>query len=269
MRFVALCIAAAIGCGDAHAEHHHETAAESCTEETVTEPVSPSQWGRSVTLPIPVGTQRSQIARVHLPRPCDLSVYLSGQYVQSGTSAQQSATWLTYRVTVGSGGVALFNGQLPAAAAGTVRHFVADSIEVNAEVRAQPTPAGNTVRVFGCVAIGRPSVVHEPGALLQTTAGPITSAMMWLEPVQNVGWVSLAGGNKLFRVPPWATKVQVQVSGVAANTVTVQELSSGGTVQVSRTADNYALFQPFDAQAWFIYVTGAAGDVLVTFEKFT
>lgn len=228
------------------------------------------QWGRSFNVPIPASVQRSRVASVHLPHAQDVAIYLQGQ------TTEATATWITYQLSVGSGGISVFNGQVTVPAVGVVRHFVADTVDVDANMRAVVSPAGNHVRVAGCVGLGRPSLVYETGALVATLAAaqPVTG-LMSPHQINNTGWVHVdANDRQVFLVPPWATRLNVQVanpSGAAA-TQLVKEHSAAGTLLQTRTAADYENYQPLDSDTWLIVLEATGGDSwdgLVTFEKFT
>ncbi|HKT94682.1 MAG TPA: hypothetical protein VJS18_21160 [Paraburkholderia sp.] len=231
------------------------------------------QWGRSFNLTVPNVAQRTRVASVQLPRAMDVSIYLEGQLTES------SATWLTYQVSVGSGGISVFNGTVPAPAVGVVRHFVANTVDVDANIRAITTPAGAHVRVAGCVGLGRPSLIYEPGVIITTLGpgAPTTGLKDFYNPGSvAVGWTHVdAADRRVFLVPPWTTRMKVAVNnvsgGVAADQI-VDEYTAAGTFRHRSSAAEFADFRALDPQTWLVILDAGAGiswEALVQFEKIT
>lgn len=229
------------------------------------------QWGRSFQVPAPFQPQTHQLVRLQLPQSQDITLYLQG-LDYSGAGPQR----MTYNVAIGSGGISIVERRVQAPAVGVVRHFVADSVTVEAVLPTSPNYAnGQQARIAACAALGSPSRTVEMGAA--TDVPPVANSFRRTQD-DTVGWVSVFSGTAQYvRVPQWATGVRI--AGVPQNftdrsKMLIYEYDVNLAVNSThRTVDEYGdSFTPFDLDTiWLgIYCTdGAPGAVfraLVQFE---
>jgi hypothetical protein len=229
---------------------------------------SVTNWGRNVRATT-ASTQEHQLVRLKLSRPTDVSLYLKG------LEDNQAAHPMTYQVTVGSGGVPLYNGALQVPAVGACRHYVADTIDVTATIPGAAVSPTNPRSVGAVASLGSPTPTVEYGGLAQTIAsvhGPLAPnsknavGYSW-------GWTLIAAAAPaIFRVPPWATGVNIKVRGAtaAADGRVIERSASGGFPATGD--DSIALYgntQPLSPDAWFIEISnsnvGVGFFALVTF----
>lgn len=218
------------------------------------------QWGRSAVATPPNGPVAQQLVRLELPHAQDVAVAFQGR--------RDSTSYLPaqYRVTVGAGGIALFDGQLYVPAVGMVQHFVADHVDVIGMLPASGI-AGDPKRIGACVALAQTRENQQIGGLVTRipVPGSVGLDLANIEPT-SWGWTRIeTANNALFRVPLWATSLQIAAKGIVATLpaeMVVREVSStGGVLVATRTVADYASGQPLDPQTWFIEVdcTAAAG----------
>lgn len=227
------------------------------------------QWGRSFQVPAPFQAQTHQLVRLQLPQSQDITLYLQG-IDYSGAGPQR----MTYNVSVGSGGIAIVERRVQAAALGVVRHFVADSLTVEAVLPVSPSFAnGQQARIAACAALGSPVVSVETGSA--SDVPPIANSIRRTQD-EAVGWFSVFFGTPQYvRVPQWATGVRI--AGVPLNftdrtKMLVYEYDVNLAVSSThRTLDEYGdSFTPFDLDTvWLgIYCTDAPSSVFRALAQF-
>lgn len=233
----------------------------------------PSNWGKSFTSQS--ANAENQLVRVRLPHSADLTLFLQPLREQSGLPA---AATIDYRVTVGTGGIAVVQSWIPCPVFGLVRHFVADTLEVTAIT---PGAAPATPRsVAANAALGRPSAISETGSQVgnKGAASPTAAEMatyLTTRPIAH-SWITVPPGTAaqpLIRVPPFATHMQVEVYNPLAVADADMQLwgitPSGGESVVHQLVSAYALGQPLPPDfALFNFRNNDAANsyrVLVTF----
>jgi hypothetical protein len=196
-----------------------------------------------------------------------------------------------YEIAVGSGGITLERQYIEAPVVGLSRHYVADSVEVNALVPAIASAGVNPnqiIRVAACAALGRPSAQTIPALVL---AAPVannasTFAQLQAELIKlyqadvvapSNGWTPVSSnlgspGYSAFRVPQWATAVEIHtIAGAGAATSNnydptrdafVLEVTGTSelfgpaipapTLQSTRSIVDYATPQPLDPDTYFL-----------------
>lgn len=172
----------------------------------------PSNWGKSFTSPN-VNTE-NQLVRVTLPQSRDLTLYL--QPARDASNGLPEVSIVDYKVSIGTGGVAVVQTFIPCPVFGVVRHFTADVIEVS--VLTPSASPGHPTLVAANVALGRPSDVIEAGSQvgLKGVASPTPAQMasfLTIRPTAH-GWITVSPGTAfqpLIRVPQFATHMQVEI----------------------------------------------------------
>lgn len=213
----------------------------------------PSNWGKSFTTPNP--SAENQLVRVALPQSRDLTLFL--QPARDSTNGLPERI-IDYRVTVGTGGIAVTQSWIPCPVYGVVRHFVADLLEVT--VIAPSASVGHPTLVAANAALGRPSDVIEAGSQVgfKSNVSPTPAEMaafVTKRPTAH-GWINVGPGTAfqpLIRIPAYATKMRVEVynpSGVAdANMVTYAIGANGGSFAVEQPLSVFATPQPLAPDA--------------------
>lgn len=153
-------------------------------------------WGRSINWN--TNGQRGQsaeFARVQLPEPTDLTVYLSGTNNDQMTATQFGQM---YRVQVGNGGMSR-DLQVYAPTFGRVAHFVAQVLVVQANVPDDAIDLRRPLRTSVGVGIGRPYTTFQTVKVPQLAAtdatpgpGPDQSALIPIP--QFTTGIKFAGG---------------------------------------------------------------------------
>lgn len=227
---------------------------------TTAKPVFRSQWGRGAVAVSPNGPVDQQLVRVQLPHAQDVAIAFQGM------RGAAEALPATYRLTVGAGGIALFDDYLRVAAVGSVQHFIADNITVIGSMP-QIGVAGTTRRIAACAALGVTRQSRQVGAFVSSIAvpGTVPSNLGNTAPSQW-GWRNVAtGNNALFRVPLWADTLAIQTKGIVGTLpaeMVVREVTfDGGVLVGTRLVSDFATPQALDPSTWFIEVdcTAAAG----------
>lgn len=218
-------------------------------------------WGRSFSSK--GSNVENQLVRLVLPQAHDLTLYL--QPLRESADGLPASFISNYHVTVGTGGIALVNSWIPVPVVGVVRHFVADTIDVTAVT---PGASATSPRIVGAnVAIGRPSPVLEVGVFLATIGGssPTRAEMAtFLTQSGDANQQQIAAGiNSLFRVPPYATHLEIVVTNKSAAILdTEMQVSfispNGGTSAATALVSDFASPQPVPPLASLIKITNAA-----------
>jgi hypothetical protein len=244
----------------------------------------PPQWGTSYSQIGPAGASTKQLVRVRLERPQDITVYLEGA-LQSDAGSFIGPVPVQYRVSIGSGGVAIEQGYVYAPAVGVARHFVADAVDVDVAPAALVAPYSR--RVAAMCALGRPIESQRVGDMaFQTVAPGVFSppANGWSVAPASVGWTTVGNGVfSWFRVPTYATQVMMQVGefvgGAVATDMLVREEDFSGDfgpfqppnpnpTGIQRTVADYAAWQSIAPQTAYLRmrcnVAGGSARVLVS-----
>lgn len=230
----------------------------------------PPQWGTSFQQAGPAGTTTKQLVRVRLDRPQDITVYLAGA-MQSDANSFIGPVPTQYRVSIGSGGVALEQGYLYAPAVGVARHFVADAIDVDVTPPALVAPFTRSVAAL--CALGRPIDSHRVGDMAFVTVAPGVfnpPPNGWTVTPQSIGWTGVNNATfSWFRVPTYATSVMIQAGefagGATATDILVREEDFSGDfgpfqppnpspTGVQRTVADYATWQSIAPQTAYLRV---------------
>lgn len=209
---------------------------------------SKSNWGRSF---VSANSEvENQLVRVRLPQPRDLTLYL--QPLRQADTGLPTSAVVTYRVTIGSGGIALVNAWIPTPQVGLARHFVADAIDVTAVV-----PGVNRRSVAANVAIGTPYEAVEPAAYMGFE--PIGAVLTARLPEfltargQSFTWRQIDPGNDyFFRIPPFATHFQIRTrlnNGAAAGEMQVFSVGPTGGVGAVGLVSDFSLVTPLEPNA--------------------
>lgn len=227
------------------------------------------QWGRSFVKNTPFAAQRQQLVRLDFPSSRSITVYLTGSI---GTTF---ATRSSYLVTASSGGISLYSTVIDAPVCGTVKHFVADSVTVEAIIEANTGIGlgGQAIRVAACAAQGSPvdqwqtanvaSLGFFPAPANGTELTAALTALFQREPLPARGWVAVTSGllannaatsgYTTFRVPEWSNAVQIASRNVTETAMAfVHEYSALGTFQSKRPLSDYLLPQPLDPDTYFL-----------------
>ena len=175
--------------------------------------------------------------RVQLPQSRDLTLFL--QPMRDAGNGLPIVP-VDYRVSVGTGGVAVVSAWVPAGCVGAVRHYVADTLEVSVIT---PGAAPATPRIVAAnAALGRPTVVFEPGGHVGSyTVGIAATAMpnLLTSRPDTHSYVRVDPSPKqLFRIPAFATHMQLRVranTGVADADMQVFGVTPNGGITVSGT----------------------------------
>jgi hypothetical protein len=231
------------------------------------------QWGRSLTLKAPFGDQTTQSVRLHFKEPRDVTAYLEGQ-----SSVQNSwAKRMSYRVSVGLGGISVVEGTIVTPAVGCARHWVADTIQIDALVSAYAVSDGSVVRTAAGAGYGTPYVSYEAGGFCGTLPDSVSQVYATIPSINTepsyYGFVHVSG-NSLFRVPAFGARARITTVQDVTTDMRVQFVTGPGQILEELPASAFADFQPIDPNAWWIVVrntavVGGAFDVMVTLEKFT
>lgn len=218
------------------------------------------QWGRAAVSSPPNGVIEQQLVRLQLPHAQDVAIAFQG--MRGAAEALPAG----YRVTVGSGGIALYDGQLYVPAVGLTQHYFADTVTVIGTMPAIGI-VSNPRRIAACAGLGVTRQGSQVGGFVSSIATPgnVPNGLGTVEP-SAWGWRLVAtGNNALFRVPLWATSLAIQtkaISGAVAAEMQVREVSfTGGVLIGTRTVSDFATPQALDPSTWFIEVdcTAAAG----------
>ena len=207
-------------------------------------------WGRSVVSTSP-GAE-NQLVRVALPRSEDLTLYLQPAREKNGLPS--TGRLVSYRVTIGTGGIAVTQTWIPCPQFGVVRHFVADLLEVTVT-----TPIGASaafpLSLSANSAIGRPSALMEAGSQVgsKNNNSPTLAEMasyLTKAPTAN-GWIGVSPGTgfqPLIRIPTFATRMEVEIynpSGVADADMQLWGITPNGSESViHQLVSTYADPQP-------------------------
>lgn len=204
----------------------------------------PSNWGKSFTSRN--DSVENQLVRVQLPRSTDLTLYLQPMRGLNGLPSVD----VDYHVTVGTGGIALLSQWVPAPVYGAARHYVADVLEVSVI-----TPGATVIPriVAANAALGRLNTVVEPGGHVGTSTTPFSvpaSAMANLltKRPDSHAWSQVEPGTcQLFRIPPFATHVQMRVranNGAADSEMIVFGVGTTGGGAIEGLVSDFALPTP-------------------------
>ena len=209
--------------------------------------VSKSQWGRSF-----VSTNsnvENQLVRVRLPQPRDVTLYL--QPLRDVATGLPVSAVATYKITIGSGGIALVNTWIPAPQVGVARHFVSDAVDVTAIVTGSSTRS-----IAANLALGTPYDAIEAGPNVDDNpsgvAIPVAKMQEYLtKRPSGFSWKQVdPGTDPLFRIPPFATHVQIRVranNGAAASEMLVFHITPTGGYSINSTfVGDYATPQPLN-----------------------
>jgi hypothetical protein len=251
----------------------------------------PPQWGSSVLQPLPApgagtspGTEK-RLVHLRFDRAQDITVYLQGALMSDGGNYTAPAT-AQYRVSVGSGGVAIEQGNTLVPAVGVARHFVTDAVDVEVRLSAF---AGASRMLAATAAFGRPVVSYRIADMIaQNLTAQLPGPNAWSVPPTLNGWTGVNDTTYTwFRVPTYATRARMQVAALsggatAANfTVTeldwsadfypIQQPNPSPTGPTGRTAQDFADWQFIAPQATYLRVrcgtAGGSGKLLVEFER--
>jgi len=196
------------------------------------------QWGRAATQQdaqaapgAPTKIYSVQLVRIQLAAPRDLTLYLSGQ-----TSYPDRQKQGKYVVSVGAAGQVLYNDNLFSSAVGTAMHWVADSLQVDAQMISQNSTSFQ-LRMSASAGFGRPtkSYVHAGSVgefTFNGTSYPVGSNTLGNLPILTAGWARI-GDGAVWKLPPFTQRVKVQTRAASAGslapaTLRVAELFSSG-----------------------------------------
>lgn len=196
---------------------------------------SPPNWGRTVV--VRNNFANTQLVRIKLPQPTDVTVYLQPATVGNDPTF---CVPVSYAVVFGTGaGFAVLAETLVAPARGRALHVVANDVIVNSVAE---------VLGVGTYTAGAAAALGRPVPCMQSYNMP-------LDAVTNVA---------LQRLPLWATQLQLFVQpAAAAATAQVQYLNSGGVaLTAGEAASRYEQLRPIPPHAMSVRVTPAVvGDI--------
>jgi hypothetical protein len=252
------------------------------------------EWGRSFTVPVGSVEQRSQLIRVQLPQPQDVTLYLQGLLIQTASfGAAQFST--NYSITVGCGGIALVSEDVWVPAVGRALHYTTDRIDVVGVVTESSAVAiAGTIRIAAAVSLGSPNISYRVGDVAYTLPFGVPNFQppnnaLTKAPLQ-LGWFPVASSYYQFvRVPAWASRVRMMwdlTGGVTPDQVNVHMFDGYGDVQPvalplqhptapTTTLDQWAEWQVLDQAVSYIGFRSTVGGgvevgrVLVQFEIYS
>jgi hypothetical protein len=231
------------------------------------------QWGKSFNLKAPFGDQTSQVVRLKFDAPRDITAYLEGQSSVPNNWAKR----MEYRVSVGLGGIAVFDGKIVTPAVGCARHWVADTLNIDALVAAYPTNDGSQVRTAAAAGYGTPFLSYEAAGYCGVYPGGATNPAHAIPGITTeptyYGFVHVTDAG-LFRVPMFGTRMKVTTTQLVTADMRVQYVTAPGLLLEELPLGAFDEFQPIDPNAWWIVIrniaaVGGAFDAMVTFEKQT